>query len=110
MKKKTLELGKMYKTPWKTRAYPVSSVQRPGASEGRLSIDAGSPLFLDDGDYVVVLEVHPYERIVYRPSETGTQSMAPVTEYDLKLLTGEGRVVVANVTAAGLDYWKKVSL
>lgn len=105
MKKKTLELGKMYKTPWKTRAHPVSSVQRPGLVQGRLSIDAGSPLFLDEGDYVVVLEVHPFERTVYRPPSTATE-----TEYDLKLLTGEGRVVVAGATAAGLDYWKKVSL
>ena len=83
-----LQIGKMYKTPWKLSSYEASF------APDHMLFDWGKRVDIPDGAYVVVLGVEKY----------GTQK----SSYFLKLLTGEGRLAYVEVTEAGLDYWKIV--
>ena len=89
-----LELGKMYKTPWKVVGFFLGSDFD--------YIDYDRQRVLNDGEYVVILEVDK----LYRTLLNGTN----VTEYSLKLLLGTGEIVITQVSHAGIDYWKKCKL
>ena len=83
--KKTLEIGKMYKTPWKVTAY--------GDMHYNDRVD------LADGAYVVLLEITKAQREVYS-----------IEFYIFKILTGDGDVRYLECTQAGMDYWERCQL
>lgn len=84
--KKTLQIGKMYKTPWKVAAY--------GDMHYNDRVD------LADGAYVVLLEITKVQREAYTRYEF----------YIFKILTGDGDVRYLECTQAGIDYWKRCQL
>lgn len=86
---KHFQIGKLYKTPWKTSTYdsPIENYNR------RVDIP--------DGAYVVLLEVKVNEaEYFYNNRKANT--------YILKVLTEDGVVAYTVCSEAGLDYWKKV--
>jgi len=83
--KKTLQIGKMYKTPWKVAAYDVYF---------------NDQVNLDDGAYVVLLEITKVRR----------GSFLNIDYYIFKILTGDGEVRYLECTQAGMDYWKRCQL
>lgn len=91
--KKTLEIGKMYKTPWKVKAY--GDVYIPEETE-YTTFNYNDWVDLADGAYVVLLEITTVRRRFFNILNI------------LKILTGDGDVRYIECTEAGLDYWKKV--
>ena len=94
--KKTLEIGKMYKTPWKVTAY--GSMNIISDSED-VTFDYFNHILIPDGASVVLLEIKMIRRRLYTSS-----NFANV--YLLKILTEEGEVRYIEATQAGMDYWK----
>lgn len=87
-----LEIGKMYKTPWKCPALPL-------ISDG--CIDYLNLCVLDDGEYVVILGVEKHSIPIGRPA---------AYEYTLKVLIGTGDIAVIHTSQAGMTFWKKCRL
>ena len=94
---RNLQIGKLYKTPWKTSSY--------GAyikfDDHGMVPDYSRIIDLPDGAYVVLLEVNVNKaEYFYNNRKANT--------YVLKVLTEDGVVAYVTCTEAGLDYWKKV--
>jgi len=95
--KKTLQIGKMYKTPWKVTAY--GDVYIPEETE-YTTFNYNDRVDLADGAYVVLLEITTVRRRFYNMSNL-------IESYILKILTGAGDVRYLECTQAGMDYWKR---
>ena len=85
--KKTLQIGKMYKTPWKVTAYGDVYISE---ETEYTTFNYNDRVDLADGAYVVLLEITTVRR-----------------RFILKILTGAGAVRYLECTQAGMDYWKR---
>jgi hypothetical protein len=85
--KKTLQIGKMYKTPWKVTAYGDVYISE---ETEYTTFNYNDRVDLADGAYVVLLEITTVRR-----------------RFILKILTGAGDVRYLECTQAGMDYWKR---
>lgn len=94
-KPKVLEIGKMYKAPWKFYGH--------GGDPGSVSFYYDR-IEIQDGSYVVLLEIQ--NQVDMWPI---TQQQHQTTYYWLKMLIGDGYPVWIQVSEAGIDYWKKVN-
>ena len=96
-KTKMLEIGKLYKAPWKFHGH----VGNPGSVSYYFD-----RVHIEDGSYVVLLEIKNQADIWPSISEYTTSS---VNYYWMKVLTGDACPVWIQVSEAGLGYWKKVN-
>jgi hypothetical protein len=95
--KKTLQIGKMYKTPWKVTAYGDVYISE---ETEYTTFNYNDRVDLADGAYVVLLEITTVRRRFYNMSNL-------IESYILKILTGAGDVRYLACTQAGMDYWKR---
>lgn len=98
MTNKTMEIGKLYKTPWKVAAYMELEWH---CHSKQFLIDSDSEVVvLADGDCVVVLDVRKIKLTKWQNSEA-------TREFILKVLCPCGSIGFVHATSAGLIYWKK---
>lgn len=95
-KPKMLEIGKLYKAPWRFHGHGGT----PGTETYYFNrID------IEDGSYVIVLDIKTQAEVW----PTLDHYTTVVDYYWFKVLTGDAETAWIQVSLAGMGYWKKMN-